>query len=53
MALTDAKIKAVKLEGGKKVQKFADSGGLYLLINKPGKYLHLKYRHGHFVNILM
>jgi len=46
MALTDAKIKAAKLENGKKVQKLADSGGLYLLINKSGKYWRLKYRYG-------
>ncbi|MBL4653753.1 MAG: DUF4102 domain-containing protein [Flavobacteriales bacterium] len=45
MALTDAKIKATKLEGGKKVQTFADSFGLYLFINKSGKYWRLKHRY--------
>ncbi len=44
MALTDAKIKAAKLENGKKVQKLADSEGLYLLLNKSGKYWRFKYR---------
>lgn len=45
MALTDAKVKAAKLEDGKKTQKLADSGGLYLLLNKSGKYWRLDYRY--------
>lgn len=44
MALTDAKIKNAKLAQEKKQQKLADGGGLYLLINKSGKYWRLKYR---------
>jgi len=44
MALTDAKIKAAKLEDGKKSQKLTDSEGLYLLLNKSGKYWRFKYR---------
>ena len=44
MALTDPKIKAAKLEVGKKQLKLADKDGLYLLINKSGKYWRYKYR---------
>jgi len=46
MALSDVKAKATKLEQGKKQQKLADGGGLYLLVNKSGKYWRLKYRFG-------
>lgn len=44
MPLTDAKVKAAKLPGDKKQIKISDAGGLYLLVNKSGKYWRLKYR---------
>ena len=44
--LTDPKVKAAKLADGKKVQKLADGEGLYLLLNKSGKYWRFKYRFG-------
>jgi len=44
MALSDAKIKAAKVSEGKKQSKFADGGGLYLLVKPSGKYWKLKYR---------
>ncbi len=44
MALSDAKVKAAKLSDGKKQIKLADGGGLYLLVNKSGKYWRLDYR---------
>ncbi|MDX8384700.1 MAG: tyrosine-type recombinase/integrase [Ghiorsea sp.] len=46
MALTDAKAKTVKLEEGKKQQKLADGGGLFLLVNKSGKYWKLDFAYG-------
>ncbi len=44
MALSDAKVKAAKVPEGKKQFKLADGGGLYLLVNKSGKYWQLDYR---------
>jgi len=35
--LTDAKVKAAKLNEGQKQSKLTDSHGLYLLVNKSGK----------------
>ncbi len=46
MALSDVKIKAVKVPEGKNQMKLADSGGLYLLVKLPGKYWRLDYRFG-------
>jgi len=44
MRLSDAKVKAARLSDGKKQIKLADGGGLYLLVNKSGKYWRLDYR---------
>jgi len=44
MALTDAKARAAKIPEGKKQTKVSDSGGLFLLVTKSGKYWRLKYR---------
>jgi len=44
--LPDVKLKAAKLPEGKTQIKLADGEGLYLLINKSGKYWRLKYRYG-------
>jgi len=46
MNLTDIKAKAANLQEGKSQVKLSDSGGLYLLVNKSGKYWKLKYRYG-------
>jgi len=44
MALTDAKVKSAKVPEGKAQTKLTDGEGLYLLINKAGKYWKLDYR---------
>lgn len=44
MALTNIEIKNAKFDG--KVKKLADGRGLYLLVNKAGKYWRFKYRFG-------
>ena len=44
MLLNDAKIKNATLPDDKKQLKLSDGGGLYLLINKSGKYWRLDYR---------
>ena len=43
MPLTDASCRLAKQ--AEKPYKLADSGGLYLLVNKTGKYWRWKYRH--------
>jgi len=43
MLLTDTKIR--KAKPGDKPRKLADGGGLYLLINRAGKYWRWKYRY--------
>jgi len=42
---TDAQVKAAKLPEGKKSQKIGVSDGLYLLLNKSGKYWRYSYRY--------
>ena len=44
MALSDAKAKAATVPEGKKQDKLADGGGLYLLVKPKGKYWRLDYR---------
>jgi len=44
MALTDATVKAAKLPDGKSQKKLTDGGGLYLLVNKSGKYWRYDYK---------
>jgi len=44
MALSDAKVKAIKVPEGKKQTKLTDGGGLYLLVKPTGKYWRLDYR---------
>ncbi|MBL4775968.1 MAG: integrase arm-type DNA-binding domain-containing protein, partial [Mariprofundus sp.] len=44
MALTDAKVKNARPPEGKPRDKLTDAGGLYLLVNKSGKYWRLDYR---------
>jgi len=44
MALTDRKVKAVKVPKDKTQAKFPDGGGLYLLVKAKGKYWRLDYR---------
>ncbi len=46
MALTELKVKNAKLPEGKKQVKLTDGDGLYLLVNKHGKYWRLDYRYG-------
>lgn len=43
MSLTDIAIKNAKSQD--KQYKMSDSGGLYLLVSKSGKYFRLDYRH--------
>lgn len=42
--LTDTAIKKAKLDKSEKPRKLTDGGGLYLLINKKGKYWRYNYR---------
>jgi len=42
---TDAQVKAAKLPAGKNSIKLTVGGGLYLLINKSGKYWRYSYRY--------
>ncbi|MDX8400645.1 MAG: integrase arm-type DNA-binding domain-containing protein, partial [Gallionellaceae bacterium] len=44
MALSDAKVKAATVPEGKKQDKLADGGGLYLLVKPKGKYWRFDYR---------
>jgi len=44
MALTDMSAKAAKLSEGKAQDKFTDGKGMYLLVNKSGKYWRMDYR---------
>ncbi len=44
MLLNDAKVKNAKLFDDKAMLKLSDGGGLYLLVNKSGKYWRLDYR---------
>jgi len=46
MALTDARVKTAKLPDGKAQLKLADGHGLYLLVNKSGKYWRYDYKLG-------
>ena len=43
--LTDIAVKNAKPSLNKKVMKLSDSGGLYLLVNKVGKYWRYNYRY--------
>lgn len=43
MALTDTFVKNCKLTGSLSAQKHADSGGMYLLVKKSGKYWRMDY----------
>ncbi|MDQ7001316.1 MAG: integrase arm-type DNA-binding domain-containing protein, partial [Ghiorsea sp.] len=43
MALTDTKVKAVKVHDDGRARKHTDSKGLYLWVNKSGKYWWLDY----------
>ncbi len=42
--LTKTIIKKAKLESGESSKKFTDGGGLFLLINKSGKYWRYNFR---------
>jgi len=42
--LTAQEVKNAKLETGKKLEKKFDGQGLFLLINKSGKYWRYQYR---------
>jgi len=42
--LTDTAIKNAKLKQGSSQTKFTDGGGLYLLVNKSGKYWRYNYK---------
>ncbi len=44
--LSDVKVKAATIPNGKTQKKLSDSGGLYLLVKKSGKYWRLDYRFG-------
>jgi len=44
MAITEMQARNAKLPSGKKQIKITDGGGLYLLINKHGKYWRYDYR---------
>ncbi|MPT37789.1 MAG: DUF4102 domain-containing protein [Achromobacter sp.] len=44
MPLTDTAVRQAK--PAEKPRKLSDSGGLYLLVNKAGRYWRWKYRHG-------
>ena len=44
MALSDAKVRAAKLEQGKAAFKLTDGDGMYLLMNSAGKYWRFDYR---------
>ncbi|MFS2101068.1 tyrosine-type recombinase/integrase [Variovorax sp. Varisp85] len=47
MALTDTFVRQVKATGKALGDKYADGGGMYLLVKAPGKYWRLDYRfHG-------
>ncbi|MBS0308489.1 MAG: integrase arm-type DNA-binding domain-containing protein [Proteobacteria bacterium] len=46
MALTDTFIKQTKHTGKPAGDKYADGGGMYLLINATGKYWRMDYRFG-------
>ena len=45
MMLSDVKVKAATVPEDKKQVKLADGGGLYLLVNKVGKYWRFDYRY--------
>jgi hypothetical protein len=44
MALTDTFVKQVKLTGNPAGDKYADGGGMYLLVKTSGKYWRMDYR---------
>ena len=44
MALSDAKVRAAKLEPGKAASKLTDGDGMYLLVTSAGKYWRFDYR---------
>ncbi len=44
MALTDTFVKSAKFTGLSAKEKYADGDGMYLLINKSGKYWRMDYR---------
>jgi integrase len=45
MALTDTFTRQVKHQGNPAGEKYADGGGLYLLVKASGKYWRMDYRH--------
>lgn len=45
MALTDTFVRQVKHSGRPAGDKYADGGGLHLLVKAPGKYWRMAYRH--------
>ena len=44
MALTDTFVKNTKHKGSTTGEKYADGGGMYLLVKAPGKYWRMDYR---------
>ena len=46
MALTDTFVRTAKFKGSSSKEKYADGGGMYLLVNKSGKYWRMDYRLG-------
>lgn len=44
MALTDTSIKLLKHKGSAAGEKYADGGGMYLLVKSTGKYWRMDYR---------
>ncbi len=44
MALTDTFVKNTKHDGNSAGRKYADGGGMYLLVNAAGKYWRMDYR---------
>ncbi len=44
MVLTDTFVKSAKFTGLSAKEKYADSGGMYLLVNASGKYWRMDYR---------
>ncbi len=43
MALTDTFVRTAKFKGSSSKEKYADGGGMYLLVNKSGKYWRMDY----------
>jgi integrase len=45
MALTDTFVRQVKHKGAAAGEKYADGGGMYLLVKNAGRYWRMDYRH--------